>query len=364
MSFTTQILESFVETVTTNPEFFSFQVRQDLVRSIQQLSSDPKELSQYIAEWIKKEENKVIQAEFQKSLKKRLQSNLRFVNTSKESTIQPENLAQDYNKIIIDALLLEQDPANKEPIPASESTETKSVSRKPLKWVENNKYIDYKYQWEIFVIFSGENFEALNIFRLLTLLVESFELISGVSVELESQGMGSWWYKFKVYIKDIWQKEETKQILTKTREAIVSDQLDKPIQISKKLEEEALKTKAERESVERQNESLPNSEEAIILRKLQIRAREADIESKELENKSKKLENRRKELEIFKQEMEISERIASMIRDGMVNSSPVRIEINGELFLEHQNGNFLSGVNINEIDNMTAVKPSEHNTVE
>ena len=214
----------------------------------------------------------------------------------------------------------------------------------------DTEYNNYQFQWEIFIKFSGNNFQASKIFQLLFLLSETLENISGVSVEIESQGIGSLWVKLKIFIKDAFQKEEVKEVLNKTRDAIVAEQLDKRIEENKKLEEETLKTKAERRNIEKQNEVLPNTQEAKKLREL-------EIQRKELENKEKAVDIERKEIENQQKKLELYEKLAYMMQEGMLTGAPVDIQINGLPFLNSNDETIVSGADINAIDEQGITNP-------
>ena len=174
-----------------------------------------------------------------------------------------------------------------------------SNSNTSLRWLEKEGYENHQFQWQIFVKFSGKSFRASKVFRSLSLLAESLESISGVSVEIESQGVGSIWFKLRVFILNLVQKEEVKEVLEKTRDAVIAEQLDKRIKGVEKLEEDTLKTKAERIALERQSESVPNAEEAKKIRGLEIQRKELEIREKIADVKRKEIENQQKELELY-----------------------------------------------------------------
>ncbi|MBE9159819.1 hypothetical protein IQ265_23720 [Nodosilinea sp. LEGE 06152] len=204
-------------------------------------------------------------------------------------------------------------------------------------------YDKYRFQWDVVIRFSGETFRAAAIFQFLFLLSEVLESISGVSVEIESQGTGSLWTKLKIFMKDAFQKEEVKEVLEKTRDAVIAEQLDKRIEGVKKLEEETLKTRAERISLERQSESLPDTEEAKKLRELEIKRKELEIREKTVDIERKEIENQQKKLELY-------EKVAYMMREGMLNSSPMEIQINGLPFLSCNDKKILPGSSMDAID--------------
>jgi hypothetical protein len=224
------------------------------------------------------------------------------------------------------------------------------ISNTPLKWLEKEGYENYQFQWEVFIKFSGKNFRASKIFRSLSLLAESLESISGVSVEIESQGIGSIWFKLRVFILNLIQKEEVKEVLEKTRDAVVAEQLDKRIKGVEKLEEDTLKTKAERLALERQSENVPDAEEARKLRGLEIQRKELEIREKIADIKRKEIENQQKELELY-------EKLAYMMKEGLLTSAPVEIQINGIPFLSYENREIVPGRDMNMIDEKGVRKP-------
>ena len=224
-----------------------------------------------------------------------------------------------------------------------------SNSNTSLMWLEKEGYENYQFQWQISVRFSGKSFRASKIFRSLSLLAESLESISGVSVEIESQGVGSIWFKLRVFILNLVQKEEVKEVLEKTRDAVIAEQLDKRIKGVEKLEEDTLKTKAERIALERQSESVPDAEEAKKIRGLEIQKKELEIREKIADIKRKEIENQQKELELY-------EKLAYMMKEGLLTSAPVEIQINGVPFLSYENKEILPGRDMNAIDEKGAGK--------
>lgn len=223
-------------------------------------------------------------------------------------------------------------------------------SNTPLKWLKKEGYENYQFQWEIFIRFSGKNFRASKIFRSLSLLAESLESIFGVLVEIESQGVGSIWFKLRVFILNLIQKEEVKEVLEKTRDAVIAEQLDKRIKGVEKLEEDTLKTKAERLALERQSENVPDAEEARKLRGLEIQRKELEIREKIADIKRKEIENQQKELELY-------EKLAYMMKEGLLTSAPVEIQINGIPFLSYENREIVPGRDMNMIDEKGVRKP-------
>lgn len=211
-------------------------------------------------------------------------------------------------------------------------------------------YEKYHFQWEVVIKFSGEAFRAAAIFQFLFLFSEVLESISGVSVEIESQGTGSLWTRLKIFIEDAFQKEEVKEVLEKTRDAVIAEQLDRRIEGVKKLEEETLKTRAERVSLERQSESLPDTEEAKKLRELEIKRKELEIREKTVDIERKEIENQQKKLELY-------EKVAYMMREGMLNSSPLEIQINGLPFLSCNDKKILPGASMDAIDQSPPAQP-------
>jgi hypothetical protein len=225
-----------------------------------------------------------------------------------------------------------------------------SNSNTSLRWLEKEGYENHQFQWQIFIRFSGKSFRASKIFRSLSLLAESLESISGVSVEIESQGVGSIWFKLRVFILNLVQKEEVKEVLEKTRDAVIAEQLDKRIKGVEKLEEDTLKTKAERIALERQSENVPDAEEAKKLRGLEIQRKELEIREKIADVKRKEIENQQKELELY-------EKLAYMMKEGLLTSAPVEIQINGVPFLSYENKEILPGRDMNAIDEKGVRKP-------
>jgi hypothetical protein len=220
-----------------------------------------------------------------------------------------------------------------------------------LSWVAHELLYDHQYQWTVFIKFSGKYHRSVIVSKILWLLSEALESISGVVVEIEDQGVGSIWYKLRIFFKDLLAKEETLDTLEKVRDAAIAE-ADKRIEGVRNLEAQTLKTQAEAATIEKQSELIPDSEEAKKIRDLDIKKKELEIREKEADIKKKELEN-------YKATLDLVQQTAYMMKEGMLQAAPVEIQINGQPYLSCQDGQFLPGVEMKAIDEKTLVKPED-----
>jgi hypothetical protein len=216
-------------------------------------------------------------------------------------------------------------------------------------WMVHEFFPEHQYQWEVFIKFSGKHHRSVTVSKILWLLSEALESISGVVVEIEDQGVGSIWYKLRIFFKDLLAKEETLDTLEKVRDAAIAE-ADKRIEGVRNLEAQTLKTQAEAATIEKQSELIPDSEEAKKIRDLDIKKKELEIREKEADIKKKELEN-------YKATLDLVQQTAYMMKEGMLQAAPVEIQINGQPYLSCQDGQFLPGVEMKAIDEKTLVKP-------
>ncbi|MBD2342191.1 hypothetical protein H6G64_35320 [Calothrix sp. FACHB-156] len=226
----------------------------------------------------------------------------------------------------------------------------------------NNNWLIYNddkyfYQWIITIKVSSNNYPASKINKFLWAFTEILESISGVHVEIESAGTGSIWMKFRAFFESDEVKEEAKKLLDKGRKGLEAEYLDKPIANNEKTQAEARKVNAEADTVQRQLESLPDSEEAKLLKQIDIKKKELELRKLQAEIEKVELENRKLELENLEKGVSITEKLAYMIKEGMLSADSVTIDINGLPFLSSENGRIIQGASLDEIDAKGLTKP-------
>lgn len=225
------------------------------------------------------------------------------------------------------------------------------IQSKKLSWLHHEQLSHYQYQWQIFIRFSGQHHRSTTVSKIIWLLSEALESVSGVVVEIEEQGVGSIWYKLQVFFANLCAREEVLDLLEKTRDAAIAE-ADKRIEGVENLRAQTLKTEAEAATIERQSELIPDSEEAKKIRDLDIKKKELEIREKEADIKKKELEN-------YKATLDLVQQMGYMMKEGLLQAAPVEIQINGQDYLKCQDGQFLSGVEMKAIDERTLVKPED-----
>lgn len=219
-------------------------------------------------------------------------------------------------------------------------------SRRIISEIKNERELprDTSFEWTIemrFVDFE-DNYKSSQIGYTIWSISAALEQIDGVKITLEDCGKGSRWLKLKMEIRDFLAKEEVKQVLDKSKDAIEAKYLDTPI-------EEAKKIKAEREKVERETASLINSKDAEKLRELEIEKLE--------------LENRAAEVRIIQEKLKVIKGISELIADGVLqNDSKIQLIVNDMLFLEKDNEQITLGEDIEVIEEDQILMKKEKDT--
>jgi len=188
------------------------------------------------------------------------------------------------------------------------------------------------YDWDLLIRVDNpdNNYQASQIGFLIWSIAEALEKIDGVKVILEDLGTGSRWFKLKTKIRDEIAKEEVKEVLDKSKEALKSQYLEKPI-------EEAKKLKAEREKIEK--------EKNIILSKSEAK------ETNRLQMKKLHLENEAMRVKIMKDKIELINGISQLIANGIVkNDSNIQVLINDLLYIEKTEDEIIEGEDIEIIE--------------
>lgn len=152
--------------------------------------------------------------------------------------------------------------------------------------------------------------------------------IENVKCLLVDSGRGSFWQTIKIRAKGWFAKEETKQILTKTKSALESYAIERHI-------EPVEKSRVERKKTEEEIKRLMSEEQTKEIHKLEIAKGHEELEALRLSNLEKKLE--------------IMDKMSSMLANGLVSiDSNYRIEIDGSLFIEQKD----KKIKTNDINNL------------
>ncbi|MBD2303199.1 hypothetical protein [Nostoc sp. FACHB-190] len=231
-------------------------------------------------------------------------------------------------------------------------TPSNEIKNNNLSWIHNLEYQKYLYQWVINIKFSGNKYPASKINKFLWSFTEILESISGVHVEIESAGTGSIWLRFRAFIGSETAKTELKRLLEKGRDALEAEYLDKSIANNDKTQAEARKANAEADSIQRQKEVLPDSEEAQKIRAFNLQKQELEIRKLQAEIKKIELEN-------IEKSVNITERLAYMVKEGMLSANSVNIDINGVPYLSSSNGKIIQGASIEDIEAKGLIKPAD-----
>lgn len=197
------------------------------------------------------------------------------------------------------------------------------------------------FEWTIDIKFYNLNdhYSASQIGYTIWAISSALEQIDGVEIDLEDWGKGSRWVRFKLKIRDILAKEEVKEVLDKSKNAIEAKYLDTPVEEMKKI-------KAEREKLEKETESLVNAEDAEKIRKLQI-------EKLELDNEAAKVK-------IMQEKLNLIKGISDLATNGIIqNDSNMQILINDMLYLEKGEEGVRSGEDLEIIEEDQIINKKE-----
>lgn len=197
------------------------------------------------------------------------------------------------------------------------------------------------YIWNIDLRFPDNNNPSAISYCIWT-LATSLQQINGVTVIIDSWGTGSLWVKLKILISNIWARDEVKEVIEKSRDAVIADCLDKRIEQVRKLESERVKIDEEIVSLKKKRDLMPSKKEAASSRKREKKLQELEIDDKVLDVQRKYIENSIKSLEFM-------EKASDLIKDGIIKTDRVEIDINKLFFLSIDSEIVRRGMNINEI---------------
>lgn len=137
-----------------------------------------------------------------------------------------------------------------------------------------------------------------------------------IDIELDDWGNGSKWARFTLRIKNYFDREDVKEVLSKGVQAAEAQYLDKPIN-------EADKVRAEADMIRKQSNAVMDADQARHANELELQLKELDVIERTLDIEAKAIENKLKKIEAHK-------KISEMIKDRLLEvDSPLTIEING-----------------------------------
>jgi hypothetical protein len=227
---------------------------------------------------------------------------VQFVDRARTQTTLPESFLDYFSTIYPDS----DNRPRRNRFPVSYQM-TKSTDRSEL-------IADPLFIWDIKLTFTSAQPAAAGVAHCLWAISSALEAIDGVAVELSDWSRGSFVAKLKVYIKNIWARDEVRQVLQKGRDAVESHYLDRPM-------EEVAKNRAEREKIEEDTKSSVAERERMPDKQQSRESNDLDIEKKRQEVRAQKLDNDLKQIEVIRL-------TSQLVRDGIVSADKVTIDIN------------------------------------
>ncbi|SDP99687.1 hypothetical protein SAMN05428975_5118 [Mucilaginibacter sp. OK268] len=210
---------------------------------------------------------------------------------------------------------------------------------------ENSLYKRAVSQWDVVITTPDHRPKATTFFNMLFCLSKAIELINDedINIELVSWGNGSKWAKLVIQFKSLWAKEETQDVLRKSKQALDAELFGKRIS-------EVQKNEAEISKIHKEIDNLPEKELAkesnaldIERKKLELLEKQVDIENKLLEGQLKRID--------------IATKLSNMIKEGLMqNDSDIQVEINNLLFINKSTGKQLT-YDIDSISERESVQP-------
>jgi len=197
-----------------------------------------------------------------------------------------------------------------------------------------------KYIWEIEIVLTDEEKINNELFTLWTIM-ESLNSIEGISLTLETVREGSRIYKFKMFIKDFFAKEEVKEVLNKAKDSAMGA-LEKPAAETELLKKEANKLGAEEKKIEKETDQILTKEQRAELFELKKEKLKAEIEEKHADTNLKKLQ--------------FLERLSDLQKEGLLRVDSIGININEIPFLVKEGGEIKVLNTLDSIDEQTKDK--------
>jgi hypothetical protein len=192
-----------------------------------------------------------------------------------------------------------------------------------------------RYVWDIAIHLQGTAISPARSGYCLWALGTALEAISGVAVAAVGWESGSLVARLKIFIRNIWARDDVREVLRLGREAAVNHYLAKPTEEVLKLRAERAKLDEERDLLKLQREAQSGNEER--------RRVELDIKEKEEKLRGQQLDNSLKSVELL-------ERVSALVKEGIVVADKVRIDVNELCYFLFDGSRINSGEDISAIE--------------
>lgn len=195
------------------------------------------------------------------------------------------------------------------------------------------------YEMEIKLHISDSDNDASKLSNSLFIIINALANIENVEVKFDDLHLGSLVAKIRLYIKDLYAKEETKALLETTKEGVVQAITAGKVSHSGIKEKNAniKKTLKETELLEKELKNKPSDIQAELLNAL-------NLEKFALENEQLKIK-------IAKERLELIEKLSDLAQKGIVDADSIQIDINGFMYLLKTDNNI--DISDYTIDNIT-----------
>jgi hypothetical protein len=212
---------------------------------------------------------------------------------------------------------------------------------KTIIWDETqNSYIDLNKQFYLFldIHVKAEPKKAADLFLPFWLITSALEGIQGVTVEIDEITKGTLFGSFKVWMKNLISKEETKIVIEAGKELAAKTLSKGNVSYSgiKKARQETKNLEAEIRKLDVEINQMPSDSEATEARLL-------DLQRKKLENEKLQIENANAKIELV-------EKLSGLVAKGIIEPDEIEIKINDILYILKERDNIKEiGPDISEI---------------
>lgn len=220
---------------------------------------------------------------------------------------------------------------------------TTNYSVYELLWDEiKSKFISLKksFEMEIKLHISNSDNDASKLSSSLFLIVNSLSNIENVEIKFDDLHLGSLVAKIRLYIKDLFAKEETKALLETTKEGVIKTLSAGQISHAdtKQKNADTKKMLKETELLDQELRAKPSDIQAEILNAL-------NLEKMALENEQLRIKNANDKLELI-------ERLSDLAQKGILEADSIQVDINGFLYLL-KNNESITRISDHSIDELT-----------
>ncbi|MRG49021.1 hypothetical protein GFS24_28185 [Chitinophaga sp. SYP-B3965] len=193
-----------------------------------------------------------------------------------------------------------------------------------LTWNDKNDQFeegDTSYEMTIDFGISDRTNDAAILIQSLYLIINALSNIDNVKIAIEEIKVGSLIGRIRLYIKNLFAKEEVKAVLETAKEAVGKALTGGEVSHAetKKVNAEIEKTKKETELLEKELKDKPSDCDVEIIHALIL--------------EKVVLENEQLKVKIAKEKLEIIDKLSDLVVKGVLGADEVRIDINGILYL-------------------------------